>query len=262
MTGGAQASVLAWFVGYLFAIRYFVPLLREVSMEQAEARSMVTGRVVAFDPANGTYQLPAEHAAALTRDASPGNLAVTCQWLPLLGSVAIYNRLVKLRTAAQGAWADVDVQLKRRHNLVANLVETVKGYASHEKDTLEKVVQARNQAVKIQADAMPTGGVKALAQAEATLTSALSRLNVVVEQYPDLKATANVGQLQEELTSTENRVAFSRQHYNDMATTYNVKQQQFPWNLITGLAKAETVELWEIEEPGDRDVPQVDLSMK
>jgi LemA protein len=131
-----------------------------------------------------------------------------------------------------------------------------------EKDTLEAVIQARNQAVKVQANASPTGGVQALAQAEAALGAALSRLNVVVERYPDLKATANVAQLQEELTSTENRVAFSRQLYNDTATEYNVKQQQVPWNLVAGFAKAQLAELWEIEDAAERAVPQVDLSMK
>ena len=101
-----------------------------------------------------------------------------------------------------------------------------------------------------------------VASAESALGAALSRLNVVVERYPDLKATSNVGQLQEELTSTENRVAFARQLYNDTATTYNVKQQQFPWNLIAGFARAEQVELWEITDEAERAVPQVDLSMK
>jgi LemA protein len=131
-----------------------------------------------------------------------------------------------------------------------------------ERETLEAVIQARNQAVKIQADASPAGGVKALAAAEATLGAALSRLNVVVEQYPQLKATANIGQLQEELASTENRVAFSRQMYNDTATQYNTKQQQFPTNLVAGLAKATPAELWEIEDQAERATPQVDLSMK
>ena len=112
------------------------------------------------------------------------------------------------------------------------------------------------------ADASPTGGVQALAQAEAALGAALSRLNVVVERYPDLKATANVGQLQEELTTTENRVAFARQLYNDSATEYNVKQQQVPWNLVAGFARAQPAELWEIEEAAEREVPKVDLSMK
>ena len=179
----------------------------------------------------------------------------------VLWKIGAYNKLIALKGQTVNAWKQIDVQLKRRHDLIPNLVNTVKGAMEFERETLEAVIQARNQAVKIQTDALPTGGVKALAQAEANLTSALSRLNVVVEQYPDLKATGNVGQLQEELTSTENRVRFARQLYNDTATDYNVKQQQFPWNLIAGVAKAEIVELWEIEEPRDRDVPQVDLSM-
>ncbi|MEE8116606.1 MAG: LemA family protein [Gemmatimonadales bacterium] len=179
----------------------------------------------------------------------------------VLWKIGAYNKLIALKGQTVNAWKQIDVQVKRRHDLIPNLVNAVKGAMEFERETLEAVIQARNQAVKIQADALPTGGVKALAQAEANLTSALSRLNVVVEQYPDLKATGNVGQLQEELTSTENRVTFARQLYNDTATDYNVRQQQFPWNLIAGVAKAEIVELWEIEEPRDRDVPQVDLSM-
>jgi len=177
-------------------------------------------------------------------------------------AISAYNSLIRMKGETLNAWKQIDVQLKRRHDLIPNLVEAVKGAMSFERETLEAVIQARNQAVKIQADASPTGGVQALAGAEAALGAALSRLNVVVERYPDLKATTNVGQLQEELTSTENRVAFARQLYNDTATGYNVKQQQFPWNLIAGFARAEQVELWEITDEKERDVPQVDLSMK
>jgi LemA protein len=176
--------------------------------------------------------------------------------------ISAYNKLIALKGQTENAWKQIDVQLKRRHDLIPNLVEAVKGAMEFEKDTLQAVIEARNQAVNIQAGAMPTGGVQQLAAAEATLSSALSRLNVVVERYPDLKATTNVGQLQEELTSTENRISFARQHYNDTATTYNVKQQQFPWNMIAGLAKAAIVELWEITDEKERDVPKVDLSMK
>jgi LemA protein len=176
--------------------------------------------------------------------------------------ISAYNRLIALKGQTINAWKQIDVQLKRRHDLIPNLVNAVKGAMDFEKETLEAVIQARNNAVKVRADASPTGGVQALAGAEAALGAALSRLNVVVERYPDLKATGNIGQLQEELTSTENRVAFARQLYNDTATTYNVKQQQFPWNLVAGMAKAEVVELWEIEEPKEREVPSVDLSMK
>jgi LemA protein len=130
-----------------------------------------------------------------------------------------------------------------------------------ERETLEAVIQARNQAVKIQAAAGPGGGVQAFAAAEAQLGAALSRLNVVVEQYPDLKATGNIGQLQEELTSTENRVAFARQFYNDTATTYNIRQRQFPWSLLSGMAGACPAELWEISDEKEREVPVIDLSM-
>jgi LemA protein len=176
--------------------------------------------------------------------------------------IAAYNKLIALKGQTENAWKQIDVQLKRRHDLIPNLVEAVKGAMEFEKETLEAVIEARNQAVNIQAGAMPTGGVQQLAAAEAALSSALSRLNVVVERYPDLKATTNVGQLQEELTSTENRVSFARQLYNDTATTYNVKQQQFPWNLVAGMAKAAVVELWEITDESERAVPKVDLSMK
>ncbi len=177
-------------------------------------------------------------------------------------AISAFNRLIALKGQTLNGWKQIDVQLKRRHDLIPNLVNAVRGAMEFEKETLDAVISARNQAVKIQADTLPTGGVQALAQAEATLTSALSRLNVVVERYPDLKATANVAQLQEELTSTENRIAFSRQHYNDTATSYNVLQQQFPWSLLTGFAKAMPVELWEITDEKDREVPSVDLSMK
>ncbi len=177
-------------------------------------------------------------------------------------AISAFNRLIALKGQTLNGWKQIDIQLKRRHDLIPNLVNAVRGAMEFEKETLDAVISARNQAVKIQADTLPTGGVQALAQAEAALTSALSRLNVVVERYPDLKATANVAQLQEELTSTENRVAFSRQHYNDTATSYNVLQQQFPWSLLTGFAKAIPVELWEITNERDREVPNVDLSMK
>jgi len=176
--------------------------------------------------------------------------------------ISAYNRLIALKGQALNAWKQIDVQLKRRHDLIPNLVNAVKGAMDFEKGTLEAVIQARNQAVQVAGTSSPTGGVKKLAAAEAQLSAALSRFNVVVEQYPQLKATANIGQLQEELTSTENRVGFARQLYNDTATTYNVAQQQFPTNLVAGLAKAQPAELWEITDEQERAVPQVDLSMK
>jgi len=180
----------------------------------------------------------------------------------VLWVIAAYNGLIALKGDTVNAWKQIDVQLKRRHDLIPNLVNAVKGAMDFERQTLEAVIQARNQAVKIHADTTPAGGVKKLAAAEAQLTAALSRFNVVAEQYPQLKATANIGQLQEELTSTENRVSFARQAYNDTATSYNVRQQQFPTNLVAGMARAEPVELWEITDEVERAVPQVDLSMK
>ncbi|MEE8134658.1 MAG: LemA family protein [Gemmatimonadales bacterium] len=175
-------------------------------------------------------------------------------------AIGAYNKIIQLKGETLNAWKQIDVQLKRRHDLIPNLVNAVKGAMDFEKDTLEAVIQARNQAVSIQGSAGPAGGIKELAAAETALSGALSRFNLVVERYPDLKATTNVGQLQEELTSTENRISFARQHYNDSATTYNVKQQQFPWNMIAGFAKAEQVELWEITDDAERKVPTVDLS--
>ena len=174
--------------------------------------------------------------------------------------IAAYNGLVSLKNQTINAFKQIDVQLKRRHDLIPNLVNAVKGAMDFEKSTLEAVIQARNQAVKV--GAAGPDAIKQISQAENTLSSALQRLMVVVERYPQLKATANVGQLQEELTSTENRIAFARQLYNDTATQYNTKQQQFPTSVVAGIAKAQPADLWEIEDGQERAVPQVDLSMK
>ena len=174
--------------------------------------------------------------------------------------IAAYNGLVSLKNQTINAFKQIDVQLKRRHDLIPNLVNAVKGAMDFEKSTLEAVIQARNRAVKV--GAAGPDAIKQISQAENTLSSALQRLMVVVEQYPQLKATANVGQLQEELTSTENRIAFARQLYNDTATQYNTKQQQFPTSVVAGIAKAQPADLWEIEDVQERAVPQVDLSMK
>jgi LemA protein len=179
----------------------------------------------------------------------------------VLYGVGAYNGLINLKNQTLNAFKQIDVQLKRRHDLIPNLVNAVKGAMDFERQTLEAVIQARNQAVAAGANAGPDA-MKSVAAAENQLSAALSRFNVVVEQYPQLKATANVAQLQEELTSTENRIGFSRQAYNDTATQYNTKQQQFPTNLFAGLAKATPAELWEITDEAERAVPQVDLSMK
>ena len=179
----------------------------------------------------------------------------------VLYGVGAYNGLISLKNQTLNAFKQIDVQLKRRHDLIPNLVNAVKGAMDFEKSTLEAVIQARNQAVSAGANAGPDA-MKQVAAAENQLTAALSRFNVVVEQYPQLKATGNVSQLQEELTSTENRISFARQAYNDTATQYNTKQQQFPTNVFAGVAKASPAELWEITDEGERAVPQVDLSLK
>jgi LemA protein len=174
--------------------------------------------------------------------------------------IAAYNGLIALKNQTVNAFKQIDVQLKRRHDLIPNLVSAVKGAMDFERGTLEAVIQARNQAIKVEANAGPEA-MKQIAAAENALSGALSRLMVVVEAYPQLKATANVGQLQEELTSTENKISFARQLYNDTATQYNTKQQQFPTNLVAGLAKAAPSDLWEIEDQGERAVPKVDFSV-
>jgi LemA protein len=172
-----------------------------------------------------------------------------------LWAVGAYNGLIGLRNQAQNGWTQIDVQLKRRHDLIPNLVNTVKGAMEYERGTMEAVIAARAKAVGAQ-------GVKATAEAEGQLTQALGKLFALMENYPDLKATANVLQLQEELTSTENKIGFSRQHYNDAATEYNTRQQQFPTSLVAGIAKATPADLWVIADAGERAVPVVNLSSR
>ena len=168
--------------------------------------------------------------------------------------IGAYNSLVALKNRVVNAWKQIDVQLKRRHDLIPNLVNTVKGAMDFERSTLEAVISARNRAVS-------ATGVRATAQAEGELTQALGRLFALTENYPDLKSNQNVLQLQEELTSTENKIGFARQLYNDVATQYNTKQMLFPTSLIAGLAKTAPVELWQIEDAAERAVPTVDLSL-
>ncbi|HXE82463.1 MAG TPA: LemA family protein [Gemmatimonadales bacterium] len=179
--------------------------------------------------------------------------------------MSAYNGLIALKNQVFNAWKQIDVQLKRRHDLIPNLVETVKGAMNFERETLEAVVSARTKAMAVQgpsAGAAPSAQqVQQTAAAESQLSGALGRLFAVVEAYPDLKATGNVAQLQEELTSTENKIAFSRQLYNDTATQYNTKQQQFPTSLVAGFAKAAPAELWEITDATERENVKVDLSM-
>jgi LemA protein len=170
----------------------------------------------------------------------------------VLWFVGSYNGLVRLRNHVQEAWAQIDVQLKRRHDLIPNLVETVKGYATHEKETLERVIQARAAAVSSHGH-----GVGEQAKAESLLTGALGRLMVVAEQYPDLKANTNFLSLQEELTSTENKVGFARSFYNDRVRGFNTKIQSIPDNIIAGMFNFKEAEYFEIDDAAQREAPKV-----
>jgi len=174
----------------------------------------------------------------------------------------IFNSLVRLRNRYENAFAQIDVQLKRRHDLIPNLVETAKGYLSHEKETLENVTKARNQAASAldQAQQAPgeAGAMKNLAGAEGALAGALGRLNVVMEDYPDLKANENMMQLSEELTSTENKIAFARQAYNDAVMRYNTYKQSFPAVAVAGMfGHANDAEPLEFDSEKIREAPDV-----
>ena len=178
--------------------------------------------------------------------------------------VSAYNRLVQLRNRFRNAFAQIDVQLKRRYDLIPNLVETAKGYMKHERETLEAVIQARNQAVAANKAAAQNPGnpeaMRALAGAEGTLGGVLGRLFALSEAYPDLKANQNMLQLSEELTSTENKVAFARQAYNDSVMTYNTAREVFPTVLVAGMFGFQRAELFEIKEEGQREAPKVSFS--
>jgi LemA protein len=165
-------------------------------------------------------------------------------------AVMAYNRLVRQRNEIANAFAQIDVQLKRRHDLVPNLVETVRGYATHEQKTLENVIAARNQA-------MGAGNVDDRIKAEAGLSGALGRLMMVVEQYPDLKANRNFLALQEELSSTENKIAFSRQFYNDSVMQYNTKLESFPSNILAGMFHFQPSTPFELTDAAQREAPKV-----
>ena len=171
--------------------------------------------------------------------------------------IAIYNGLVGLRNQVKNAWAQIDVQLKRRHDLIPNLVETVKGYAAHERGTLEAVTNARNLAQSV---ATSGGSVAQRAQAEGELSSALARLMVVVENYPNLKANENFLALQEELTSTENKISFSRQFYNDTVLNFNNKTQMFPSNVVAGMTGFKAAEFFEVKSEEERAAPKVSFT--
>ena len=181
-----------------------------------------------------------------------------------LWAVGIYNGLVTLRNRFKNAFAQIDVQLKRRYDLIPNLVETAKGYLKHERETLEAVIKARNIAASAAqaAASNPADGnaLRGLMSAEAGLGGALSRLMVVAEQYPDLKANQNMMQLTEELTSTENKVAFARQAYNDSVMTYNTKRETFPTVILAGALGFQPAELFKIEDPTERNAPKVQFT--
>ncbi len=168
----------------------------------------------------------------------------------LLWFIGAYNGLIRLLNEVKNAWAQIDVQLKRRHDLIPNLVETVKGYAGHEKSTFEEVVQARSQAVSANT---PQDQI----QAESMLSGALGRMMLLVENYPDLKANQNFLALQEELTSTENKLGFARQFYNDTVMKYNTKIQSIPTNIVAGLFHFGEEPFFEIEDATEREAPQV-----
>ncbi|WP_211240955.1 LemA family protein [Hamadaea tsunoensis] len=183
-------------------------------------------------------------------------LVVIVGWL-----VSIYNGLVRARNGYKNAFAQIDVQLTRRHDLIPNLVETAKGYIKHERETLEAVIAARTGAVTAQAAATANPGDPAAMQqlggAENMLTQTLGRLFAVAEAYPDLKANQNMMQLSEELTSTENRVAFARQAYNDSVMGYNNKREVFPSSMVAGMFGFTPAALFETEDPAARQAPKV-----
>ena len=173
----------------------------------------------------------------------------------VLWAIATYNRLIGLRNQTDNGWRSIDVQLKRRHDLIPNLVNTVRGAMEFERDTLTQVMEARARALSA------TGPADA-ARREGELTQALGRLFALAENYPTLRANENVKALQEELASTENKVGFARQFYNDTATQYNIGQQTFPTNLIASSLGFKAAELFELENEAERQVPTVDLSMR
>ncbi len=164
--------------------------------------------------------------------------------------VGIYNSLVRLRNQVDNSWSQIDVQLKRRHDLIPNLVETAKGYMEHERQTLENITEARSKA-------MGAGSVSDTAQAEGQLSDALSKFFVVVENYPDLKANQNFLSLQETLTSTENKIAFARQNYNDQVLFFNNKTQMFPSNIVAGMFNFKQRDFFEVENASERQAPKV-----
>ncbi len=186
-------------------------------------------------------------------------LGIVILVIVIFGAVlaGMYNGLVKLRNEVKNAWAQIDVQLKRRYDLIPNLVETVKGYKDFERETLEAVTKARN--IAMQASSAGAGAAER-GKAEGELSGALARLMVVVEQYPDLKANQNFLALQEELTSTENKISFSRQYYNDSVLRYNNQTQVFPSNIIAGMFGFKGSEFFQVTAEAERQAPKVSFS--
>lgn len=181
----------------------------------------------------------------------------------ILFGVSIFNQLVALRNRFKNAWAQIDVQLKRRYDLIPNLVETAKTYLKHERETLEAVIAARNQAMsasqKASASPESAAAIRGLAGAEGQLMGALGKFNLVVEAYPDLKADKNMAQLSEELVSTENRISFARQAFNDSVMTYNIAREKFPNNVFAGFFNFQSAELFEVSNPTERENPKVNF---
>lgn len=167
--------------------------------------------------------------------------------------ISIYNRLVRLRKRCDNGWAQIDVQLKRRYDLIPNLVETAKGYLKHEQEVLENVTKARQQAIN-------ASGVEGQAKAENFLSQTLRSLFAVVENYPDLKANENMKAVQEELVSTENKISYARQHYNDVVMSYNTSTETIPSNVVASMFGFTQREFFELEEEEQREVPKVDFS--
>tara|TARA_B100001059_G_scaffold145245_1_gene145210 strand:- start:37 stop:657 length:621 start_codon:yes stop_codon:yes gene_type:complete len=179
-------------------------------------------------------------------------------------TISIYNKLVVGRNRVKNAFAQIDVQLNRRYDLIPNLIETAKGYMKHERETLEAVTDARNQASQaakaVAGDPTNASAMQGLMGAEGSLMGALGKLNVSMEAYPDLKASANMLQVQEELTTTENKVAFSRQAYNDSVMHFNVLRESFPDSIIANMFNFQAAQMFEVENDAVREVPKVDFS--
>jgi LemA protein len=185
--------------------------------------------------------------------------------LLILWGIVIYNRLVQLRNQVNNAWSQIDVQLQRRYDLIPNLVEAVKGYMTYERGTLEAVINARNQAQKARNQVEQSGGptassIKDLAAADAAVRGAVTNIMALAENYPQLRASENMQQLQEELSSTENKVAFARQAYNDNVMLYNITQQEFPAVLLASTFGHHPVELFQVEDQQVKKAPKISFS--